>query len=76
MLEFEKLQREKINVFQRRLQFASERCRLLDVYNQKIQADLAVAIKKCVQLNSEVILKMKQFYFPFQSHRTHGNANH
>lgn len=49
MTEFENLTREKINVFQRRLQFASERCDLLEAYDQVAQADLAMAIRKYVQ---------------------------
>lgn len=51
MTEFENLARDKINVFQRRLQFASERCDLLEAYNQVAQADLAVVVKKYVQTN-------------------------
>lgn len=48
MTEFENLQQEKIDVFQRRLQFASERCRLLEAHNRKTQADMIVAIKKYI----------------------------
>lgn len=80
MTEFENLQREKINVFQRRLQFATERCRLLATYNQKVQADVAVAIKKCVHVKWKTQLSIANcfnfFDLSFQSHQTNGDANY